>query len=69
MIEGRPRESLVLYEMPMEVGPGVDPLNPNRKSFQSLKKATLAPIENKPLQASNILNEILPPREWVEQGK
>jgi len=28
----------------------------------------LAPMENKPKQ-EDILNAILPPREWVEQGK
>lgn len=32
------------------------------------KKGTLPPMENKPNQ-ENILNAILPPREWVENGK
>lgn len=32
------------------------------------KKGNLAPIENKPKQ-EDILNAILPPREWVETGK
>ena len=32
------------------------------------KKGQLAPIENKPKQ-EDVLNAILPPREWVEGGK
>jgi hypothetical protein len=32
------------------------------------KKSNLAPIENKPGQ-DNILNAILAPREWAENGK
>jgi len=34
----------------------------------SKRKGTLPPMENKPKQ-EDILNAILPPREWVEQGK
>ena len=34
----------------------------------SAKKTQLAPIENKPKQ-EDVLNAILPPREWVEGGK
>jgi len=32
------------------------------------KKTNLAPLDNKPSN-ENILNAILPPREWVENGK
>ena len=37
MIEGRPRESLVLYDNPIEVAAGMDlnQMNPHRKSFGS----------------------------------
>ena len=38
----------------------------------ALKKAALPPIDNgprQPLRAEDVLNGILPPREWVEQGK
>ena len=33
------------------------------------KGGTLPPMEKRPLRAEDILNQILPPREWVEQGK
>ena len=36
--------------------------------FSAAKKGQLAPIENKPKQ-EDVLNAILPPREWVEGGK
>ena len=26
-------------------------------------------MENRPIRAEEVLNQILPPREWVEQGK
>ena len=29
----------------------------------------MPPMEKRPLRAEDILNNILPPREWVEQGK
>ena len=64
MIEGRPRESLVQFENPIEVATHVDPFN---KSFGH-KKTHLPPLEIKP-SSEDILNAILPPREWVELGK
>ena len=33
-----------------------------------MKKPTLQPMQKVPMQAANILNDILAPREWVEQG-
>ena len=66
--EGRPRESLVLFDPPHEIPQGVNPNDPFRKSFGTGKKATLPPLDNKPKQ-EDILNAILPPREWGEQGK
>ena len=36
--------------------------------FSAAKKGQFAPIENKPKQ-EDVLNAILPPREWVEGGK
>ncbi len=64
MIEGRPRESLVQFENPIEIsgGPSVDGVN------FGTKKTHLPPIESKP-SSEDILNAILPPREWVESGK
>ena len=68
MIEGRPRESLVQYENPIEISAGQDPADPFKKSFGAKKKAQLPPMESKP-SSEDILNAILPPREWVENGK
>jgi dynein light intermediate chain len=65
MIEGRPRESLVQFENPTELNEGVDPFN--KKSFGA-KKSQLAPLDAKP-NSDDILNAILPPREWTETGK
>jgi hypothetical protein len=122
MIEGRPRQSLVLYENPIEITGGMDPNDPFKKSFggkcDSLeaidsvsnwrkklflvgcviffilirtsnkqvkfcnenfklnetalligkKKGQLPPMESKPKQ-EEIVDAILPPREWIENGK
>ena len=132
MIEGRPRQSLVLYENPIEITGGMDPNDPFKKSFggkllitlsffllftmifyskqinlsfgsllsclltifkaikHSLndklitnfkqiltwnacyiigkKKGQLPPMESKPKQ-EEIVDAILPPREWIENGK
>ena len=69
MQEGRPRESLVLHDTPIEIGPASDPSDPFKKSFgTSKRKGQLPPMENRPKQ-EDILNAILPPREWVENGK
>ena len=69
MQEGRPRESLVLHDTPIEIGPATDPTDPFKKSFgTSKRKGQLPPMENRPKQ-EDILNAILPPREWVENGK
>ena len=40
----------------------------NLNSLASKRKGTLPPMESKPKQ-EDILNAILPPREWVENGK
>ena len=37
-------------------------------NIASKKKAQLPPMESKP-SSEDILNAILPPREWVENGK
>ena len=38
MQEGRPRESLVQYESPIELSAGVDANDPMKKSFGASKK-------------------------------
>ena len=48
MQEGRPRESLVLFDTPIEIGPSVDPSDPFKKSFGSSKRGTLPPMEARP---------------------
>lgn len=56
----------MLYDTPIEIASGVDPNDPFKKSFgTSKRKGQLPPMENKPKQ-EDILNAILPPREWVE---
>ncbi len=101
MIEGRPRESLVQYENPIEVPsfpcflPSILYRYQQDRTLMTLsrralevtqsniltiitvllikysnlgkKKATLPPMETKP-SSEDILNAILPPREWVENG-
>merc|ERR1712086_533523 len=66
MVEGRPRESLVQYENPIEISGGNE-MDPFKKSFGS-KKQQLPPMDTKP-SSEDILNAILPPRERVESGK
>jgi len=69
MLEGKPRESLVLYDTPIEIAAGVDPNDPFKKSFGSTRRAgTLPPMEGKP-KSEDILNAIIPPREWIQGGK
>jgi hypothetical protein len=92
MIQERPRESLVLFDNPIEVTTSpyhlttyrsppesqLAILSPDR-SVVSLfvyrqfigaqkKKSNLPAMESKPKQ-EDILNAILPPREWIEEGK
>ena len=59
----------MLHDTPIEIGPATDPSDPFKKSFgTSKRKGQLPPMENRPKQ-EDILNAILPPREWVENGK
>ena len=64
MIEERPRESLVQYENPIEISAG------NQAGSKSVaqKKPQLPQMGKKP-SSEDILNAILPPREWIENGK
>jgi len=67
MLEGKPRESLVLYDTPIEIAAGVDPNDPFKKNFGSSRRAgTLPPMDagNKP-KSEEVLNAIIPPREWI----
>jgi len=69
MLEGKPRESLVLYDTPIEVAAGVDPNDPFKKTFGSTRRAgALPPMEGKP-KSEEVLNAIIPPREWIQGGK
>lgn len=57
-----PLQSLVKYDTAMQVSGGTD----KRMS----KKGTLPPVENKGMtQTEDILNRILPPREWTRDGQ
>eukprot|EP00826_Nyctotherus_ovalis_P063566 TRINITY_DN9325_c0_g2_i12.p1 TRINITY_DN9325_c0_g2~~TRINITY_DN9325_c0_g2_i12.p1 ORF type:complete len:243 (+),score=80.31 TRINITY_DN9325_c0_g2_i12:159-887(+) len=65
MVENRSRETLVKYDDPIEVSLADEP--PAKGLPLALRKKTqLPPLENRP--AEDILNTILPPREWIENG-
>ena len=55
------------FENPIEISGSSSQDQFNKKSFGS-KKSHLPPIDNKP-SSEDILNAILPPREWVDTGK
>ena len=65
-----PRESLIQYEEPIEINQAADanksqPLGP---AGAKKKGDNLPPLETKP-STDDILNAILPPREWDQEGK
>ena len=62
----KPRESLVQYEPPIEITQNSEIAR--LQSMQGKKKAQLPPLEAKP-STEDILNAILPPREWDFEGK
>ncbi|KAM3132994.1 hypothetical protein pb186bvf_014850 [Paramecium bursaria] len=59
-----PRQSLVQYEPPIEMNQNSD----MSRLMGGKKKASLPPLESKP-STEDILNAILPPREWDQDGK
>ena len=64
-----PRESLIQYEEPIEINQNGD-AGKSGAGTGGLKKKTvnLPPLETKP-STDDILNAILPPREWDQEGK
>jgi len=65
----RPRESLVQYEAPIEVGQDTHQRQKvNLTGTAGKKKGQLQPLETKPT-TDDILHAILPPREWLEENK
>ena len=64
-----PRESLIQYEEPIEINQTPD-TGKSQPITGGLKKKTvnLPPLETKP-STDDILNAILPPREWDQDGK
>eukprot|EP00931_Biecheleriopsis_adriatica_P019411 TRINITY_DN13232_c0_g1_i2.p1 TRINITY_DN13232_c0_g1~~TRINITY_DN13232_c0_g1_i2.p1 ORF type:complete len:265 (+),score=68.54 TRINITY_DN13232_c0_g1_i2:39-797(+) len=75
--QGRPRDSLVKYDPPLELGPapadavgrkGAKAVKPNSLKAQLARKANLPPVESKP-NTDDVLHALLPPREWLEDGK
>lgn len=73
--EGRPRESLVKYDPPLELGPApADAMGrkgkskPNSLKSQLNRKVQLPPVESKP-NTDDVLHALLPPREWIEDAK
>lgn len=68
MVEARSRETLVKYDDPIEVPLVDEQVLPQKGISLAMKKKTqLPPLENKP-PVEDILNTILPPREWIENG-
>eukprot|EP00451_Oxyrrhis_marina_P028166 CAMPEP_0204335454 /NCGR_PEP_ID=MMETSP0469-20131031/18776_1 /ASSEMBLY_ACC=CAM_ASM_000384 /TAXON_ID=2969 /ORGANISM="Oxyrrhis marina" /LENGTH=242 /DNA_ID=CAMNT_0051319115 /DNA_START=45 /DNA_END=773 /DNA_ORIENTATION=- len=65
--EGRPRDSLVKYDPPLELGRAQDTKSVPRAK-KMIKKVQLPPMEQK-ASADDILHSVLPPREWIEDGK
>eukprot|EP00913_Durusdinium_trenchii_P004478 g4157.t1 len=74
---GRPRDSLVKYDPPLELGPaptdslgrkGAKPLKPNSLKAQLSRKTQQPPAESKP-NTDDVLHALLPPREWIEEAK
>lgn len=76
--EGRPRESLVKYDPPLELGPAPAGSGGRGKGGASGKttslkaqlgrKTQLPPAESKP-NTDDVLHALLPPREWIEEAK
>lgn len=73
---GRPRDSLVKFDPPLELCPaptealrkGAKALKPNSLKAQLSRKTQLPPAESKP-NTDDVLHALLPPREWIEEGK
>jgi dynein light intermediate chain, axonemal len=57
-----PRESLVQYEEPIE-------LQTNQEGRNQKKKVGALPASDAKPSTDDILNAILPPREWDQEGK
>ena len=74
-IQKIPRESLIQYEPPIEINQNSEIAR--LQNMQGKKKAMLPPLESKPstevsiliYNYQDILNAILPPREWDMDGK
>jgi dynein light intermediate chain len=64
-----PRESLIQYEEPIEINQAAE-TGKGQQGAGGLKKkgVNLPPLETKP-STDDILNAILPPREWDQEGK
>lgn len=67
-MEGPPRETLVQFEPPQEVTGEFSSSRKKPLGPAGRKKTSLPPMESKP-STEDILNAILPPREWAEGTK
>jgi len=65
-----PLHSLVKYDQPVLVSTTKEK-NKVKSGLSKTKKGSLPPVEQKPglTQTEDILNSILPPREWTEDGQ
>ena len=64
MTTGPPRESLLKYEEPEELGPVSDGIT----ALKSKKKATVPSMESKP-HINDVLDAIFPGVQWTQDGK
>jgi dynein light intermediate chain len=67
-MEGPPRETLVQFEPPQEVTGEFSSSRKKPLGPAGRKKTSLPPMESKP-STEDILNAILPPREWADGTK
>lgn len=63
-MNGEPRESLLKFEEPKELGPQPDGVN----GIRSKKKVTMPSMENKP-SVDEILDAMFPSVEWYQDNK
>lgn len=63
-MNSEPRESLLKYEEPKEIGPQLDQVN----GVKSKKKVTIPSIESKP-SIDEFLDAMFPSVEWYQDGK
>eukprot|EP00397_Hematodinium_sp_SG-2012_P055953 GEMP01068670.1.p1 GENE.GEMP01068670.1~~GEMP01068670.1.p1 ORF type:complete len:242 (+),score=49.35 GEMP01068670.1:72-797(+) len=65
--QGRPRESLIKFDPPLELGPAEGTVESGIKAQMQRKPAVPTNVEAKP-DTNDILHTLLPPKEWFEDA-